>query len=213
MTGRRPSKSAASLGRRHQIIEAARNLLRDREAAKLTVTDVAVEADVAPATVYNLIGTKEHLMVAVLESAAELIEQQLSPADRAQPVDSVLNVVETAVDVITTDPVVHRRAIEALGEATTGVWLGTRIGRLLADRLALAEASFDGSIPSERLAELVHFGFRGVIISWAHGLVDDEALAPTSIEMALHVLGTTARPDIAFDIKRRLISLAREASR
>ncbi len=210
MSARRPSATPAAQARRDRIVGATRELLREREAAKVIVVDIAERAGVAPATVYNLIGTRDEVLVAVLDGAAACVAAGPDLVDPAQPVETVLDLIWRTVEVTTGDPVAFRRAIGAMTDTSPGVFLGTSLKEMLVDRLRVVEGSFDGSVSSERLAELIHTGLRGALISWSYGHLADEELGPVAIELALHVLGTTARPDIAFDIKRRLISLTKE---
>lgn len=174
------------------------------------MVDIAERADVAPATVYNLIGTRHEVMRAVLDTAISCIADRAEPVDPAQPIESTISLLATAAEVLLEDPVAYRRAIAAMSEQGADGWLKTTLGQLLEDRLAELEVAFDGSIPLPRLAELINIGFRGVLISWSYGQIADDRLASTGAELALHVLGTTACPDIALDIKRQLITLAKE---
>lgn len=212
MSARRPSDSRAARERRHRIIESTRALLREREAAKVIVVDVAERAGVAPATVYNLVGTRDEVMRAVLETAISCISARVEPVDRVRPIESTVSLIRAAAEVLLDDPIAYRRAIGAMSDQSDDGWVRTTLGELLEDRLAELETAFDGSIPLSRLAELINIGLRGVLISWSYGQVTDDRLAAAGTELALHVLSTTARPDIAFEIKRRLITLAKETS-
>ena len=60
--GARPSSSPASAQRRQRIADATLALLRERDAAKITVADIAEAADVSVATVYNLVGPRERVL-------------------------------------------------------------------------------------------------------------------------------------------------------
>lgn len=211
MAARRPSATSAAQERRDRIIESTRALLRERDAVKVIVVDIAALADVAPATVYNLVGSRDEVMRAVLEAAVSDVTDRVEPVDETRPVESVVTLLTTAAEVLLEDAIAHRRAIGAMSDTADDGWLETTMGELLEDRLAVVAAAFDGSIPLARLAELIHVAFRGALISWSYGHLSDDLLAPTSEQLALHILGTTARPDIAFEIKRRLIALTKEA--
>lgn len=210
MSGGRPSRSPAAQARRARIIHATRELLREREADKVIVVDIAERAGVAPATIYNLVGTRDEVLVAVLDDAVAVVASGPVLIDPQRPVDTVLDLIACSMDVLASDPLVFRRAIGAMSFASPGVFVGTTLKQMLIERLVAVAESFDGSIPVERLAELIHIGLRGSLISWSYGHLDDDQLALSGAEIGLHVLSTTARPDIAFDIKRRLIRLAQE---
>jgi len=210
VAARRPSERQAAQERRRRIVEGTRELLREREAAKVIVIDIAQRAGVAPATVYNLVGARDEVLRAVLDDAVDDLSARLEPADPSRPSESIVSVLTTAAHVLRGDARAYRRAIGAMSDVGDRGWLTTTVGDVLEVRLTAVGAAFDGSIPLARLAETINIGFRGVLISWSYGHVTDEELASRGEEHALHVLGTTARPHIAFDIKRRLIALAKE---
>lgn len=178
----------------------------------MIVIDIAAAADVSPATVYNLVGTRDEVMRAVLEDAVFDIAERLPATDGALPIDEITTLFATTADVLMGDAIAYRRAIGAMSDVGDTGWLHTTIGELIEERLMKAAASFDGSIPVGRLAELIQIGFRGVLISWSYGQLPDNCLAKTGVELALHVLVTTARPDVAAAARRRLTELAEEAS-
>lgn len=104
--GARPSSSPASMQRRQRIADATAALLRERDAAKITVADVADEAGVSVATVYNLVGPRERVLSAVLDGYVERLEAALgsSPAHE-DPLEAVVDVVRVAVVQSLHDPV------------------------------------------------------------------------------------------------------------
>ena len=212
MPARRPSETRAARERRRRIVDGTRQLLREREASKVIVVDIAERADVAPATVYNLVGTRDEVMRAVLDGAISEVRSRVEVVDPDRPIESIAALFDAAAEVLLDDAIAYRRAIGAMSDTGDGGWLQTTVGDLLEERLVNIASVLDGSIPLPRLAEMIHVGFRGVLISWSYGHLADERLATSGIELALHVLGTTARPDIAFEIKRRLIALAMEAA-
>ena len=186
--------------------------MREREAAKVIVVDIAAAAGVSPATVYNLVGTRDEVMRAVLEDVVDTIADRVSPPDPHQPVEAISTLLRVTAEVLTEDATAYRRAIGAMGDVGETGWLQTTIGELIAARLAAAEALFDQSISVGHIAELIHIGYRGVLISWSYGQLPDNRLATTGTELALHVLGTTARAEVAAQAKRRLIELAKETA-
>jgi len=80
-SGARPSSAPASVRRRQEIIDAARTLLRERNADEFVVADVARVAGVSVATVYNLVGTRDRLLLAVLEQAVSDVDLAIASSD------------------------------------------------------------------------------------------------------------------------------------
>ena len=75
--GARPSSSPASQRRRRRIIDATFELLREHDAAKLSVADIAKVAGVSVASVYNLVGTRERVLAAVIDRYVERLAAAL----------------------------------------------------------------------------------------------------------------------------------------
>ena len=56
-----------------RILQATRELLRERDAQTLTLEQIADRAEVAPGTVFNLVGPRERLFAALIDQAHEQI--------------------------------------------------------------------------------------------------------------------------------------------
>lgn len=76
--------------RRRAIIEAATGLLRDRGLDGLSIPDIAARADVAPATVYNLIGGQNAIAAAILSDAIDDPELTSLPPEARDPLMAVV---------------------------------------------------------------------------------------------------------------------------
>jgi len=196
--------------RRSAIVEAARGQLRLDEADALAIPDVAAAAGVSVATVYNLVGTRDQLLLAVVDETVTVVEQLAVPD--LPGLDGCLSILDAGCEVVLSDPVANRRAIGALGGMTPGRWLGTGLGALLGrwaeDALAAGTLTDAPSVGS--LVDLLQFGYRGVLISWVYGLVPDDDLRAVVERQALHVL-SDAVPEA--DRPAVLARLARQAER
>ena len=207
--GARPSSAPASVQRRRDIIAAARALLRDHEPDEIVVAEVAQSAGVSVATVYNLVGTRDRLLLAVLDDAVADVDLAVGLRDDTDPIDRVVAVVTTAIDVILSDPVVHRRVLGSLGRIPTGLWLDEGLERLLAERLEECDDAglLRAGLPVDRLVVAVQLGFRGALMSWVLGRLTEDRVRVEAELMACCVLASATCPESAQVLGARIDAL------
>ena len=169
--GARPSSSRASQRRRVAIAEATLALLRARNAAEVAVSDIAAEAGVSVATVYNLVGRKDQILAGVIDGyvhrvSVELVKQP--PATELVQAASV--VITTAVDAALSDPLPLRAVVREPGTLNLVQTKGMGVDQLIEPRLCAAGASLG---EAREVAQLIVYGFWGAIVSWALGLISD----------------------------------------
>ena len=169
--GARPSSSRASQRRRVAIAEATLALLRARNAAEVAVSDIAAEAGVSVATVYNLVGRKDQILAGVIDGyvhrvSVELVKQP--PATELVQAASV--VITTAVDAALSDPLPLRAVVREPGTLNLVQTKGMGVDELIEPRLCAAGASLG---EAREVAQLIVYGFWGTIVSWALGLISD----------------------------------------
>ena len=169
--GTRPSNSKASQRRRVAIAEATLALLRARNAAEVAVSDIAAEAGVSVATVYNLVGRKDQILAGVIDGyvhrvSVELVKQP--PATELVQAASV--VITTAVDAALSDPLPLRAVVREPGTLNLVQTKGMGVDQLIEPRLCAAGASLG---EAREVTQLIVYGFWGAIVSWALGLISD----------------------------------------
>lgn len=169
--GARPSNSQASQRRKVAIAEATLTLLRTRDAAEVAVSDIAAEAGVSVATVYNLVGRKDQILAGVIDGyvhrvSVELVKQP--PATELVQAASV--VITTAVDAALSDPLPLRAVVREPGTLNLVQTKGMGVEQLIEPRLCAAGASLG---EAREVAQLIVYGFWGTIVSWALGLISD----------------------------------------
>lgn len=187
--GARPSSSRASQRRRQAIEDATRSLLRSRDATEISVSDIAERAEVSTATVYNLVGPRDRLLAAVLDGYVTRLAETLGK----QPVRE--GFVETAVAVVTAackeslaDPLPLRAVLRELGPLDLAETKGPGIAELIIPRLMAAGASKDHA---REAARLVVYAYRGALVSWAHGLIDDDQFQSDTKLVTRHITTAT----------------------
>ena len=176
--GSRPSDSRASLRRRDAIAEATIALLRDRGTNDVSVAEIAERAEVSVATVYNLVGPRDRILSGVLDRYVARIGEALE-VGRPDPADAALattptEVVQIAVNESLADPIPLRTVLRELGPLHLADNKGAGIEALLEPGLLASGLDPEGAAEAARL---IVYSFRGVLLSWAHGLVPDEQFA------------------------------------
>jgi len=170
--GARPSNSKASQRRRVAIAEATLTLLRARDAAEVAVSDIAAEAGVSVATVYNLVGRKDQILAGVIDGYVQRVSVELvkQPLPATELVQAASVVITTAVDAALSDPLPLRAVVREPGTLNLAQTKGMGVEQIIETRLCAAGASLG---EAREVAQLIVYGFWGTIVSWALGLISD----------------------------------------
>ena len=108
--------------RRDAILDAAADLLRKGDLAEVTTERVANLAEVSLATVYNLIGTREQLFMALIERVinsviAALAEIGTEPG--TDPIARACLINDHTVEAFVADSAVYRQVVRVVGAVDT----------------------------------------------------------------------------------------------
>ncbi|MDG4862976.1 TetR/AcrR family transcriptional regulator [Streptomyces sp. T-3] len=170
--------------RRLRILEAARELLRDSPESVLSTERIAERAEVAPATVYNLIGPRDKIWEALAAGFMDELERRLA----ALGADDPREVVTSTVRLFVGDPLVARRMVREW--QASGLVLDrsplTRLRRSMAD--AQTQGLLRADIDIDALAAVVGTSCVGALHQWVAALIDDDqflARALFALDVAL----------------------------
>jgi AcrR family transcriptional regulator len=158
-----------------RILEATRELLRETPGESPSVERIAQRAEVAPATVFNLVGPREQIWAALAD--AMLAEVDLAPPSPTEdPYTRAREIVTATTDALCADPDVHRHLLAH--------W--TQAGRLLrADptpqlvaclRAAAQRDQIRDDVDLRRLGATITAACGGVAHQWGAGLIGDRVL-------------------------------------
>jgi len=173
------AKSAPGLRERSKqrridrILDAALGLLRENPDENLTIDRVAARAEVAPMTLFNLVGNREQLWSAMADRALQNLEP--SSIDVIDPRDRAHAIVEGVVRVLRSDPDVFRQLLA--GWSHSGLILQHDPTTALIK--CLEQAADDGllkpGVNVRQYGEVLAAGLIGTIHQWTAGLVNDRA--------------------------------------
>ena len=104
--------------RRQAILDAALELLRANDIRAVTIEQIAERAEVSPPTVYNLVGTREQLLVALVDRISEDLVTQFATDDgEAQdPIGAARRAVDESVAAFVADSAAYRQIVRSLAD-------------------------------------------------------------------------------------------------
>ncbi|MFI9102967.1 TetR/AcrR family transcriptional regulator [Streptomyces fildesensis] len=177
--------------RRLRILDATRELLRDNPEAVISTERIAERAQVAPATVYNLIGPRDKIWEALATGFMDELERRLAALGPGDPREVVRSTVQLFVD----DPVVSRRMVREWEES--GLVLDrsplTQLRRAMVD--ARTRGLLRADIDADALAAAVATGCVGALHQWVAGLIDhDRFLARALFALDVALAAAAADP-------------------
>lgn len=172
-----------------RILGAALDLLREEGA--VTTERLAERAEVAPMTIFNLVGNREQLWVAMIDRALAGLDiigfAGRPPQERARAI------ARAVARTLAADAAVFR-ALLAQYSATGQAFAGDPTRELVAClRAAADEGTIDAGADVRRLGELLSAGLLGVIQQWATGLISDRELGRRAVAM-VDLVFAAARP-------------------
>jgi len=169
-------RERAKAGRRRQIIAAAADLLEAGGLAGLTMRALSEAAELSVPTIYNLIGGRDHVLVAVMERVGSEFDAQLASLE-STPVDRCFEIADALVTAMTAHPDVSSAIIaEGLAPMLGERPLMRRYGAAL--RAAIDEASESGDLDAQVSPDLLVGHLlamtAGLFIRWANTGVHDD---------------------------------------
>ncbi|MEU1818999.1 TetR/AcrR family transcriptional regulator [Streptomyces roseifaciens] len=176
--------------RRARILEATRELLCESPESVVTAERIAERAEVAPATVYNLIGSRDKIWEALAAGFMDELEHRLAALGGGDPRE----VVRATVLLFVGDPVVSRRMVREWEES--GLVLDrsplTQLRQAMADarRRGLLRADVD----TDALAAVVGTSCVGALHQWVVRSIDDDRFLARAL-FALDVVLAAAAAD------------------
>jgi AcrR family transcriptional regulator len=203
-------RERAKAGRRLQITDAAADLIEAGGLGGLTMRALSEAAELSVPTIYNLIGGRDHVLVAVMERFGSEFDAQLAALESA-PVDRCFEIADAMVAALTAHPDVAQAIIaEGLAPMLGERPLMRRYGAAL--RAAIDEAGESGDLDAEvspnLLVEHLTAMTAGLFIRWANTDVHDDPNANRFRAAVAHGIAITlvgvADEAVAPALRRRL---------
>ena len=182
--------------RRNSILDAALDILDDPATSPLTTERIAELAEVSVATVYNLVGTREQLLLALIDRLiANLVETIGAGEIPDDPLHRLRLFIGGSVAALTTRPVAYRRIVLQIA-AAANAGLHTTLSPATAAAAELRRAQEMGRIrdelDSEALALQVYLSYNGALLRWAAGALTDSAFHASALHGLAVVVAASA---------------------
>ncbi len=181
--------------RRQRILQAARELLAQGGVAALSMRKLGEHAELSVNTLYNLVGSRDRILTALIEDAIERLAQVFRdqpPTD--DPIERCHALVATSVRHVVEAPAVFRAMAVARHERMSSNGAEDRrtterAVTVLTEAIdnAVAHGSLMATLDSRRLGEKVHEGWTAALEQWAFGLIDDAVFATRALH-GLHLV-------------------------
>ena len=195
-----PLRDRSKARRQARIVAAAGTLWREHGIEHVSLNQIATAAEVAPQTIYNLIGGLDAIGFAVISQALARLDAALSTSS-ATGIDLALDSARISVALYTWDAALFRQLLVRIPRALLE---GTHLGRdvaqipILAAAQAQAAGEIAAAIDPDRLGRAIYTGYLGALYEWACGDTDDATFlkaAEIAVLTPLAACATeTARP-------------------
>ena len=170
-----PLRARSKARRQAEIVAAAASLWREHGIENVSLNQIAAAAEVAPQTIYNLIGGLDAIGFAVIGQALARLDAALG-ASSTTGIDLALESARVSVALYTEDAGLFRQLLVRIPRALLE---GTHLGRdvaqipILAATQAQAAGEIAAAIDPDRLGRAIYTGYLGALYEWACGDADD----------------------------------------
>jgi len=202
--------------RRSAILDAAIELLRTTDPKHLTTGQIAARAGVSHATVFNLIGTRDQLLQALIDRVLFGVVESLVELDAqtgGDPIAAARLIIDHSVAAFSSESQVFRRVIATIGSsgrlaelpAFDPALLQTAAIREAQKRRIIAD-EFDAS----GLGRQIFLSYLGAARAWAVGQLDDRGFQTAARHGLISILAATATDDHRDPFRTELRVLMKE---
>lgn len=216
--------------RRQRILEAARSLIAGGGMQSLSMRKLAAESGLAVATLYNLYGSRDEILFALIQDGVDRIVSILdAEAPIEDPFARCRAVITVSVRFFAENEAIYRPMLVASYEGLSGLSAGADADRRLAKQAAsmqregieqaIAQGLLTGSLDPERLGEQIYHGYELAAVQWGFGLLDAAGFRARALYgmvlVLLAVASDAVRPELeaeAQGLERELAAVAVRSS-
>lgn len=195
-----PSHAVNKERRRQDILQAAKDLIRESETGDFSMLDLAARAGVSLATPYNLLGSKFGILTEIHERELQDFREKIGQFQFKDPVDAVLTSADEAMKEFLTDEKYYKFLVQRSNMEPTSTfseWSHDRRDEFwtsLLDRVMPATALRPG-LDRDVAARFLATVYRSVILNWsANRHTSEDIRAWMAYSMALAMAGFTTDP-------------------
>jgi AcrR family transcriptional regulator len=161
--------------RAERILDSALDLLREDPEQALTIERIAARAEVAPMTVYNLIGGRDQLFSALADRAMRGVDFDAITGSDAQ--ERARRIVAAVVQALRADASVFRALLAGWGVSGRLFQHDPTDTLIACLRQAAEHGDIAAGVDLKVHGEVIATGLVGAIHQWSGGLLSDRAFA------------------------------------
>ncbi len=204
--------------RRQRILVAARQVIAAKGPEALSMRTLAARAGLSVTTLYNLFGTKDDILVALIEEGVATVGPILQDESTSDPFAAVLRLTVSPLAYLIENTRIFRPMI-AVGlyeNKNRAPHMQKLYGRLIASIEELIEAAqakqiFIKAVSPRLIAAEIFYAFRQALEDWGSGLIQDDALRRRVEVGAYFVLGAVATDKARASLQRNVTKIQDEA--
>jgi len=212
-----PTREEAKKGRRKQILSAARDLVRETGRTGFSMRALAERANVSLVTPYNLLGSKQSIMYALLDEDLQKYAERLARSNK-DALDLFFEAVALSRKFFANEPDYYRAVLFAIyndgGREYRSMFRGPRraLWRALVED-ARNSGFLSPEVDADAFADNLALIFFAAILEWVSGEAKlEEMEARTQYGFALALLAF-ANPDCRDRLHARAMKMQKRAKR
>lgn len=165
--------------RRDAILDATVALFGEHAAHDVTTDQIAKVAGVAPATVYNLVGTRDDVARAVVSRVLSELAESLSDLDPTDPIAAAQLVVDQTVRRFVADSRAFRQIVRLAPQPSSDRddLVDPSSFQVAAMRRAQTMGIVRADVDPDALGRQIYLSYSGAMNLWSTGRLDDEGFA------------------------------------
>lgn len=192
-------RESAKNERRQRILKSARDILREAGHQRLSIRTLAELANVTTPTIYNLIGSKQDILLALSEETVRELELVHHVSTTIDPIEKAEEVINGIVAIYRRDEDYTRQFLLGLEAESLDEFDKTlrRRGRQVAIddcRSALELGYLRGEVDSELLGNRFAAGLKHAQRAWLRGEFDLERMRKEALISCFLTLAADAKP-------------------
>ncbi len=185
--------------RRARILLAARGLIVDEGVDGLNMRALAEAAETSVATLYNLVGSKEEILLALLDQSYDTINASAASVAESDPIKRTLAIVEAACDQFTDDALFYRNLLRGLNSIDHGRSPSKPVLKIWKLAEDAVQAGIDAGECEDWLAarltsQQILAVFSNMLRLWSIGRIEDQVLKAQCVTGAAMALLAIAKP-------------------
>ena len=192
-------RESAKKERRQRILESARDILREAGHQGLSIRTLAERANVTTPTIYNLVGSKQEILLALSDETIRELELAHHVSTTVDPIEKAEEVINGTVAIYRSDEDYTRQlhlGLEAESLDDFDRTLRHRGRKVAIDdcKRALDLGYLRGEVDSELLGNRFASGFQQAQRAWLRGEFDLEGMRKEALISCFIILAADAKP-------------------